>query len=67
MEIVLSILASESQNMRSFKLFGTILILENWMGEDNKTAEFQNPAFNFKLNTQQFKERLKFQIQPHIL
>ena len=54
----LSILASESGEHEKFQTLWYNLDTRKIEWEDNKTAQFQSPTFNFKLNTQQFKEKL---------
>ena len=54
----LSILASEPGEHEKFQTLWYNLDTRKIEWEDNKTAQFQSPTFNFKLNTQQFKEKL---------
>jgi len=54
----LSILASESGEHEKFQTLWYNLDTRKIEWEDNKMAQSQSPTFNFKLNTQQFKEKL---------
>ena len=54
----LSIYASESGEHDKFQTLWYNLDTRKIEWEDNKTAQYQSPTFNFKLNTQQFDEKL---------